>query len=244
MVTSARKPKVDVDALWDHQADVKRPAPVPLDRNRIVAAAIKIADQGGLAAVSLRSVAGVLGAGPMRLYSHVTTKDELLELMVDRIYTEMVLGGSVTGDWRHASAAIALRLREAALTHDWLVDLLGGRPHQGPGALAFTEMWLAALDRNAYSKSIDGLMDALRTLNAYVLGAVRSEVAERRAERETGLSKATWQASDAEHMRRVIATGRFPMVARVVKDASLPEPGTVFARGLTAVLSGLANCST
>lgn len=231
-----------MDALWGRGQAAKRPNPIPLDRDRIVGAAITLADDGGLAAVSLRSVAAALGAGPMRLYGHVTTKDELLELMVDRIYGEIVLIGPADGDWRQASALIASRFREAALEHEWLVDLLGGRPHQGPGALAFIELWLAALDRGSAFADIDAVLDALRTLNAYVLGAVRSEVAERRAERDSGLDKAAWQATDAEHMAQVIATGRFPMIARVVAEASLPPSGSVFERGLALVLEGLS-CS-
>lgn len=237
-------PKIDVDALWGRQQAAKRPSPIPLDRDRIVSAAIELADAGGLPAVSLRSVAAALSAGPMRLYGHVTTKDELLELMVDRIYGEIVLNGAAGGDWRQASAVIACRLRETALAHEWLVDLLGGRPHQGPGALAFIEIWLAALDRDSAFDDIDAVLDALRTLNAYVVGAVRSEVAERRAERDSGMDKAAWQAADAEHMAQVIATGRFPMIGRVVTDASTPSSGDSFRRGLAAVLRGLEGFST
>ena len=235
--------RVDVHALWGRQQPAERSQPVPLDQRRIVDAAIALADQGGLAAVSLRSVAAALGAGPMRLYGHVTTKDELLELMVDRIYAEIVAPGTQAGEWRQACIAIAGRLREAVLAHEWLIDLLGGRPHQGPGALAFIELWLEALDRNPDFAGIDPVMDALRTLNAYVVGALRAEVAERRAERESGLDKLAWQAADADHMAQVIATGRFPMVARVVTEASQPAPATVFDRGLGAVLAGVTSAS-
>ncbi len=77
-------------------------------------------------------------------------------------------------------------------------------------------------------------MDALRILNAYVLGAVRSEVAERRAERESGLDKTAWRAANSDHMAQVIATGRFPMIARVVAEASQPTPATIFERGVLA----------
>ena len=236
MVGKAGKPKVNIDALWGRRRGAKRPAPVPLDRDQIVFAALKLADEGGLAAVSLRSVAAVLGAGPMRLYGHLTTKDELLELMVDRVHGEMVKAGPAEGDWQAKSGAIALRLREAALRHEWLGDLLGGRPHQGPGALAFTELWLEALDAGSTFADINAVMDALRTLYAFVLGAIRSEVAERRAERESGLGKAASQAADAEHMAQVIGTGRFPMIARVMKGALQPTAQDTFERGLTAVL--------
>lgn len=239
MASRSNKPKVDVDSLWGRQRASKRRLPAPLDRERIVSAAIELADKGGLGAVSLRAVATALGAGPMRLYGHLTTKDELLELMVDRIYGEIAMEAPVDGSWQAASASMASRLRGAVLTHEWLVDLLGGRPHQGPGALAFTELWLGALDRNSAFGDIDGVMDALRTLSAYVLGAVRSEVAERRAERDTGLDKAAWQVSDAAHMKRVIATGRFPMIARVIGEGSQPPPDIVFQRGLAVVLNGL-----
>src|SRR5262245_1749265 len=115
--------------VWDRPEPPARP--VPLDRKRIVAAAVALADEGGLEAVSLRKVAGRLGAGPMRLYGYISTKEELFDLMVDEVHAE-VLPAAQPGDWREALGGLAHRTRQAALRHEWLADLLGGRPAPGP----------------------------------------------------------------------------------------------------------------
>ncbi|MEV4889633.1 helix-turn-helix domain-containing protein, partial [Nonomuraea sp. NPDC055795] len=67
--------------VWDRPEPPTRP--VPLDRERIVAAAIALADEGGLEAMSLRKVAARLDVGPMRLYGYISTKEELFDLKVD-----------------------------------------------------------------------------------------------------------------------------------------------------------------
>src|SRR6478609_10860740 len=86
--------------VWERTEPARRPAPGPLSRERIVVAAIAIADKDGLAEVSLRKVAAKLNAGPMRLYTYTSTKDGLLELMVDAIYGEIAVKDLVSGDWR------------------------------------------------------------------------------------------------------------------------------------------------
>ncbi|MEU7407444.1 TetR/AcrR family transcriptional regulator C-terminal domain-containing protein, partial [Streptomyces sp. NPDC044948] len=119
--------------VWDRPEPPTRPA--PLDRERIVAAAVALADEGGLEAVSLRKVAARLNAGPMRLYGYISTKAELFDLMVDEVYAE-ILPEERPGDWREALHGLAHRTRQAALRHAWLADLLGGRPALGPNGLA------------------------------------------------------------------------------------------------------------
>jgi AcrR family transcriptional regulator len=79
-----------VTPVWERPEPLTRPAPAPLSRELIVRAAIAIADDDGLAAVSVRKVAAALDAGPMRLYGYLSTKDELLELMVDAVYGEIM----------------------------------------------------------------------------------------------------------------------------------------------------------
>ena len=76
-------------------------------------AAIAIADSDGLAAVSLRKVGASLDAGPMRLYGYLSTKQELLDLMIDAVYGEIVSAGPIDGDWRDIFRTIAQRIRRA-----------------------------------------------------------------------------------------------------------------------------------
>ncbi|MEW9529924.1 TetR/AcrR family transcriptional regulator [Microbispora sp. NPDC049125] len=220
--------------VWDRPEPPARP--VPLDRQRIVAAAVALADEGGLEAVSLRKVAARLDAGPMRLYGYISTKEELFDLMVDEVHAE-ILTEERFGDWREALRVHSHRTRQATRRHEWLADLLGGRPALGPNAFAVTEAKLAALDGLA---DVDTVMRAVETVSAYVTGAIRREIADVRAERATGLSKPDWQRAFGPHMTRMLATGRFPALAKIVHDGTEVDAETSFATGLEWVLDAVA----
>ncbi|QLJ05781.1 TetR/AcrR family transcriptional regulator [Streptomyces sp. NEAU-sy36] len=220
--------------VWDRPEPPTQP--VPLDRERIVTAAVALADEGGLEAVSLRKIAARLDAGPMRLYRYISTKEELFDLMVDEVYAE-IRPTEQPGDWREALRILARRTRQAALRHEWLADLLGGRPALGPNGLAMTEATLSAFDGIA---DIDTVLRAVETVSAYLIGAIRREIANLRAERATGLSKHDWQRASGPHVTRMLATGRFPALAKAVYDGTDVDAEASFATGLDWVLDAVA----
>ncbi|HWO64817.1 MAG TPA: TetR/AcrR family transcriptional regulator C-terminal domain-containing protein [Umezawaea sp.] len=229
--------------VWERPEPPTRPAPTALSRSRIVTAAIGLADADGMEAVSLRKVAAALDAGPMRLYGYVASKDELLDLMVDEVYGELPPLEQFGDDWRAALRSTAHRLRGAAHRHEWFIDLLGARPHvRGPHALAFLEESLAALDGASAFGDITEVMRAVRTFTAYVTGAIRTEVGEARARRETGLDLRQWQQASVPYLRRVLATGRYPTLEKVIShEGDEPDADAVFEAGLGHVLDGIAN---
>ncbi|MGI8681461.1 MAG: TetR/AcrR family transcriptional regulator C-terminal domain-containing protein, partial [Mycobacteriales bacterium] len=194
----------------------------------------------GLAAVSIRKVAAALDAGPMRLYGYLATKQDLLDLMVDAVYAEIELADTGAQEWRDTLSAVARTTRQVALRHEWFADLLGGRPHLGPHALAVLETSASALARSPGLGDLDDLWLALGTLNAYVVGAVRREIAERRAARSTGVDKSRWQGAAGPYLRRVFAGGGFPTLARLIHDGAHADPQDAFEQGLTYVLDGIA----
>jgi AcrR family transcriptional regulator len=205
--------------VWERPEPPVRRAPRALSRESIVRAAIAIADADGLAAVSLRKVGAALDAGPMRLYGYLSTKEELLELMVDAVYGEMMAAErGAAGDWRDALRAIARQTRHAA----------------------HLEASLAALEGTPGWNDIDVVLQAVKTVNSYVVGVLRAEAAERRAERDSGMTKAEWQAASSPYLFRMIATGRFPTLERVVRDATHPPAEIAFEQGLECVLDGVA----
>ncbi|MEV8313352.1 TetR/AcrR family transcriptional regulator C-terminal domain-containing protein [Streptomyces sp. NPDC059900] len=220
--------------VWDRPEPSNRP--VPLDRERIVAAAVALADAGGLEAVSLRKVAGRLNAGPMRLYGYISTKEELFDLMVDEVQAEIV-PEEQPGDGREALRVLAHRTRQAALRHEWLADLLGGRPALGPNGLAVAEATLAPLEGLA---DIDTVMRAVEIVSAYFTGAIRREIANLRAERATGLSKLDWQRTHGPHLTQMLATGRFPSLAKAVHDGTDVDAEASFTTGLEWVLDAVS----
>jgi AcrR family transcriptional regulator len=226
---------VSDEPIWTRPEPPSRPALTPLSRERIVTAAIALADADGLAAVSVRKVAGALDAGPMRLYGYLSTKEELLDLMVDAVYGE--LPAPEPGDWQAAMRSHAHGLRDAALRHPWLTDLLGGRPSLGPNMLAHMEASLAALDGLG---PIDTMLRVYTAVGAYTIGAIRTEIADQRAETASGMDERQWQRSVGSYLAGVLATGRYPTLSKLVADAGHPSPESVFDAGLDYVLAGVA----
>ncbi|MEW1735440.1 TetR/AcrR family transcriptional regulator [Nocardia beijingensis] len=218
--------------VWERPEPPNRPVPAPLSRERIVRAAIRLADADGLEAVSLRKVAAALDVGPMRLYGYIATKDELLDLMVDAVYAEIRPTGNSR---REVLRSVAETTRQAVHQHEWLADLLGGRPQLGPNALARGEAVIAALD----GLDVDIVMPVVTAVDAYVIGAVRREIAERRAERATGMDERQWQAAYGPYLERAFATGRYPALATVIRDAAHLDADQTFQTGLDFLLDGI-----
>jgi AcrR family transcriptional regulator len=218
--------------VWERPEPPGRPVPARLSRERIVRAAIRLADADGLDAVSLRKVAAALDVGPMRLYGYIATKDELLDLMVDAVYAEI---RPVGDGWREVLCSLAETTRQAVHQHEWLADLIGGRPQLGPHALARGEAVVAALD----GVDVDTVMPVVAAVDAYVIGAVRREIAERRAERATGMDKHQWQVAFGPYLERTFATGRFPAFATVVRDGAHLDADQTFRAGLAFLLDGI-----
>lgn len=219
--------------VWERPEPPERPAPAALSRERIVRAAIRLADTDGLGAVSLRKVAAALEVGPMRLYGYIDTKEELLDLMVDAVHGEIRSHGDT---WRDVLRSHAESTRRAVHRHEWFADLIGGRPQLGPHALTSGDAVVAGLG----AVDVNAVMPVVGAVNAYVIGAVRREIAERRAERATGMDIEQWQATSGPYLTRTFATGRFPALAAVVRDATHWDADQTFAFGLDFLLDGIA----
>lgn len=218
--------------VWERPEPPDRPVLAALSRERLVRAAIQLADADGLDAVSLRKVAAALDVGPMRLYGYIATKEELLDLMVDTVYAEIRPTGD---DWRQVLRSLAQATRQAAQQHEWLADLIGGRPQLGPNTLAAGDTVLAAMG----GVDLDTVVPAVAAVNAYVVGAVRREITERRAERASGMDIKQFQAAYGPYLERTFATGRFPALATVVRDGPHLSADETFRIGLEFLLDGI-----
>ncbi|GLW73974.1 TetR family transcriptional regulator [Kitasatospora phosalacinea] len=233
--------------VWERPEPPERRTPGPLSRALIVGAAVELADADGLEGVSIRRVAAVLEVGPMRLYGYVETKAELLELMVDAVYAEIAPGPHEAPppagprEWREELRTLAGRHRAAVLRHEWFIELLGGRPHLGPNALAAREAALAVLwGVPGFAGRPTLVQQAAGVFHAYLAGRLRVEVAQRRAERADGRSNHDWQVAMGPYVMRVLAAGRHPTIAEVMRSADHLTPGESFAAGLEMVLDGIA----
>lgn len=219
-----------------------RPRPEPRRRapgvDRYVAAALAVADAEGLAAVSMRRVAGDLGSGTATLYRYIANRDELMDLMVDAAQGEDPLP-EPTRDWRADLAAVAHSLRTTLLRHPWLAAELAGRPALGPNSLRRSESALRAAV--ALTPDITLASQALGAVRAYVLGSVATQQATRRAEQRSGLTEEQWQRSVGPYISEVLAAGEHPMLARRVLEGEELTPDVEFTFGLACVLDGLAS---
>ena len=205
--------------------------------DRIAAAALRLADAEGLAALSMRRLAAKLRAGTMSLYRHVEGRDEVIELIVDAVY------GSEpppvpTGDWRADLRALASRTRRIMLAHPWLAFEAPTRPRFGPNALRQTEAALA-IARQA-DRDIDRAAAVLDALMSFTFGAVQRELAERRAEQNSGLTEDAWRRTIGPYLREALAGGEYPHLRERVVDGADPDHAERFAFGLDRLLDGMA----
>jgi AcrR family transcriptional regulator len=110
-----------------------RSARIPLNKDRIVLAAVALADAGGFTSLSMRNLADELGAAPMALYRHVSNKEDLLDGMVDIVFGEMY-APAIKGQWKGELRERGISARGALKRHSWAVGLMETRIHPGPAS--------------------------------------------------------------------------------------------------------------
>ncbi|WCN84101.1 TetR/AcrR family transcriptional regulator [Micromonospora sp. LH3U1] len=115
-------------------------------RDAIVMAAIALADTEGLAAVSMRAVAGVLGTGAGSLYRYLSSRDDLLDLMTDRVVGELRPYPQAEGDWLDAMVLLARRQLALHRAHPWLLDVIHRTSGIGPESLAWFDNCIRILE--------------------------------------------------------------------------------------------------
>jgi AcrR family transcriptional regulator len=229
------------EIIWSRPERAGRgPAP-SLTREKIAAAAVKLADAEGIEALSMRSLATELGVGATSLYRYVDSKDELILLMVDA-----VIGSDLEfepgGDWRDGLRAFARAMRELTLRHPWTAVYGPGARTLGPNAAERYERVLGTID--GLGLEIDEMLLMIETLAAFVLGRALEELAEGEAVRRSGLDQREWMDHQAPYIKGLIESGSYPLLTRVVLDARTPhDPDRMqhdFDIGLERVLDGLA----
>ena len=149
------------------------PTRPPLRRARVVAEAMALADEQGLAALSMRALAGRLGVEAMSLYHHVAGKEALLDAMVDAVFGELHLP-AVGGDWRAELRARSVSGRTVLLRHPWAVGLMDSRRTPGPENLRHHDAVLGCLAAQGFSLVAAGTAFAL--LDAHLYGFMQQEV--------------------------------------------------------------------
>jgi AcrR family transcriptional regulator len=205
--------------LWRHEQagpgrDPGTPGPRPgLTVDQILRPAVRIADDQGLSAVSMRAVARSLDRTPAALYTYVSSRAELVDLMYDHVHGELPAPPAGPRPWAASLASWCAGLFELYARHPWLLAVSWARPVLGPGEQRGLESLLAVLDRG----SVPAARQPAVVSACYSLaqGTARAAADQRAAARETGQADARWWQDRAAAMAEVVPdfARRFPRSA-------------------------------
>jgi AcrR family transcriptional regulator len=211
------------------------PAPgrTRLSRDRVLEAAVAVADAGGIDALTIRSLARSLGVKPMSVYYYVANKDAILDGIVDLVFSEIDLP-TPGGDWRAEMQRRAHSARRALRTHPWAIGLMESRTTPGHTTLRHHDAVIATLRGAGFSHALTAHAYAL--LDSYTYGF---------ALQEAGLP---FEGSDtvgdvAEPIMEQLGSGEHPHLVEMATEYYLRPDydfGDEFAWGLDLILDGLA----
>lgn len=226
-----------LELLWAPR-DRPRRGPKPgLDLDRIVQAAIAVADREDLQALSMRRVAAELGVGTASLYTYVPGRDELIALMLDTVAGYSTLPHTMPGNWRAKLEAWAREDWAEFHRHPWVPYVVSGRLVPGPNALAWYDSALRVLGDTGLSEAEKAAV--IDTIDGYVRGLAWASANSIRAERTTGVSDAIWDARRAAAMAKLVDFERYPALARALVAGVSPGSTDTFEIGLQRVLDGI-----
>ncbi|CAM01944.1 TetR family transcriptional regulator [Saccharopolyspora erythraea NRRL 2338] len=225
---SARDPDLVVELLW-RDGDAKR----VLSLERIVQAAVEVADGEGLSGLSMRKVAERLGFTGMSLYRHVPGRDALVELMCDA-----VLGGPpedpVGGGWRSRLEEWARKGWELRKRHPWLAEVRGTRQLPGPNGVAHYEHVLGILAGTGLAPA--EVVAAVNLVGRFVDAEAAVLVEAARAERSSGVGHDEWWAARGSLYAWL---DRYPTLTALWEAGGFDESEDPFEFGLARVLDGI-----
>jgi len=206
---------------------------MPLSRERVLSAAVAFADERGIAALSMRKLGKVLGVEAMSLYNHVANKDELLDGMVDLVFSEIDLpSGGV--DWENAMRQRAESARQALGRHPWAIALMSTRTSPGPATLRHHDAVIGSLRTAGFS--IVMAAHAFALLDSYIYGFALQEATLPLGDTEEETAEV------AKMMLEQFPTDEYPHLTEFSVEHVL-QPGYNFAAefefGLDLILGGL-----
>ena len=213
----------------------------PLDRDRVVRGALEVLDEVGLEGLSMRRLADRLGVKAASVYWHVRDKEELLDLVFDRVIGEIEVPEPEPSRWRGQVAEVAREMRRVTNSHRDIARVQLGRFPIGPNALTFSEALHAILRAG-------GLSD--RT-SAYVGQLLPLYVSAFALEESSGLRSPSGEEASPEEVLGTIRgylgslpAERFPNLVALAGDITGGDPDERFEFGLELLLNGLERSLT
>jgi len=212
--------------------------PVRLSRDRIVRAAIELADAEGIDGLSMRRLAEALDAAPMALYRHVANKDDLLDGMIDVVFAELDV--PTDAGWRAAMRDRALGMRQALLRHPWAVGLMeGGTP--GPANFRHHDATMGCLRQQA-GLSFAMAVHAYSAMDSYIYGFALQEKTLPFRDADEAVEEAQRRQRAAETVMDPEAFAEaYPFLVEIAQQlAESPyDYDTEFETGIDLVLDGI-----
>src|SRR5215472_4376690 len=204
----------------------------PLSRDRVLRAAVALADTGGISSLSMRKLGEALGVEAMSLYNHVASKGDLLDGMIDTVFSEINLP-SGDGDWRTGMRRRAISARQVQRRHRWAIGLMESRTSPGPATLRHHDAVLGCLRRAGFPVGLTA--HAYSLLDSYIYGFALQE-----ASLPFGTPEETAQVTRA--IAGQMPAGEYPHLAELA-TAHILQPGyhygTEFEAGLDLILDAL-----
>ena len=205
---------------------------LPLNRERVLRAAVALADEGGSESLTMRRLAQKLGVEAMSLYNHVANKGDMLDGMVDVVYSEIDLpaGGA---DWKSAIRRTAFSAREVLSRHRWAINLIETRTSPGPANLRHHDSVIRTFREAGFS--VEMAIHAFSALDSYVYGFALQELT-------LPFDTPGELAEAAESIRRQFPADEYPHLAETIVE-HVTKSGYDFADefefGLDLILDGL-----
>ena len=215
------------------QTDPDAAPRTPLTRQRVLAAAVALADRGGVGALSMRKLAQELGVEAMSLYHHVANKDDILDGIVDVVFGEIELPTGEAG-WEAAMRRRSVSAREALRRHPWATGLMESRRTPGPANIRHHDAVLGVL-RNA-GFPVELAAHAYSLLDSYIYGFALQEAS-------LPFHTPEEAAEVAQEIMSVFPADDYPHLAEIATEHALQpgyDYGDEFLYGLDLILDGLA----
>jgi AcrR family transcriptional regulator len=205
----------------------------PLSRERVLCAALVLADLGGIESLTMRRIGQELHVEAMSLYNHIANKGDILDGLVDLVFSEIVLPPE-RADWKTAMRRRAISARDVLLRHPWAISLMQSRSKPGPATLRHHDWVIGSLREAGFT--IDLAAHAFSVMDGYIYGFALQQM---------NLPYHTSQEGTqvAENILQQLPADRYPYLAEMIIEHAM-KPGYDYAQefefGLDLILNSLS----
>jgi AcrR family transcriptional regulator len=217
------------------KADTTDTSRTPLSRERIIACAMKLADEEGIGALSMRRVAAELGATPMALYNHVSGKDELLNGISGRLLQEIDLSAIDPGDWAASIKTGYAEFRRVLLAHPNLLPILQRKGEVSADAMKPIELAMSLLRSAGFTP--EEALHAHWTLSGFAMGHVLWQMTNPLMD-ESDEGAASAMRDHALQHKRMLPVEEFPCLHEVLPSIEMCDMEAAWEFGIDSIIEG------